>query len=49
MVTIDELITGVRIALGSVPESACPSFRNAQGAVDVAQLVAAVGHALNGC
>jgi len=48
-VTIDELILGVGIALGSTPVSACSVLADAQGMVDIAQLVKAVSNALNGC
>jgi len=49
MVSINELIIGVNIALGSQPVSACPAFENAQGQVDIAQLIKGVSAALNGC
>jgi hypothetical protein len=49
MVKISDLITGVNIALGSLPVSACPAFENAEGTVDIAQLVQGVSNALNGC
>jgi hypothetical protein len=49
VVSIDELITGVNIALGSQPASACPALQNADGEVDIARLISAVGKALNGC
>jgi len=49
VVSIDELITGVNIALGSLPVDACPAFENAQGEVDIAQLIKGVSGALNGC
>ena len=48
-VTIDELIAGVNIALGSLPVSACQAFENAHGTVDIAQLIKGVDNALNGC
>lgn len=48
-VRIENLITGVNIALELVPVSACPAFQNSEGAVDVAQLVKAVNAALDGC
>jgi hypothetical protein len=48
-VTINELITGVNIALGSLPVTACPAFENAQETVDIAQLIKAVDVALNEC
>jgi hypothetical protein len=49
MVSVNELVIGVGIALGSQPANACAALQNAQGQVDIAQLVAAVGNALNGC
>jgi hypothetical protein len=49
LVTVNELITGVNLALGG-SGSQCPSFdRNADGMVVVNELVAAVANALNGC
>lgn len=49
-VSIDEIITLVRIALGEVPVSGCLSA-NADGsdAVTVTDVLSAVGNALNGC
>lgn len=49
IVRISDLITGVDIALGTLPASACPAFENAESKVDIAQLVKAVSNALNGC
>lgn len=49
-VAIDELIRGVRIALGRADGGTCPTFdRDGDGAVAVADLVAAVRSALRGC
>lgn len=49
-VTIDELVTGVNIALGSAPMRVCPAFDcNHDGQVTVNCLVRAVNAALNGC
>ncbi len=48
-VTIDELIRGVGIALGTAPTSDCPAFANGDGVLDIAQLVRGVGNALAGC
>jgi CSLREA domain-containing protein len=48
-VSISDLITGVDIALGNLPVSSCPAFENAEGQVDIAQLIRAVNNALNGC
>ncbi|MDX2168581.1 MAG: hypothetical protein SF182_16025 [Deltaproteobacteria bacterium] len=46
-VTINELITGVNIALGSSPVSACPSFdENGDGEVSINELIKAVNIAL---
>lgn len=47
-VTIDELITAVNIALGSLPVTACPAFdTNADGQVTIEDLIAAVNAALS--
>jgi hypothetical protein len=46
---ISEVITGVDIALGELPISACAGFAVGNGMVDVAELVRAVNDALNGC
>jgi hypothetical protein len=50
-VTINELITGVNIALGSQPVSACPAFdvSPTDGEVAINELIAAVNNALGGC
>lgn len=49
-VTVDELIKGVNIALGSLPLSDCKSFdANGDGTVTIDELVKAVSAALNGC
>jgi cysteine-rich repeat protein len=49
-VTVDELVSGVAIALGTARLDACPQFdHDANGAVEVNELVAAVGNALDGC
>jgi subtilisin family serine protease len=48
-VTVDELILGVNIALGTVTASACPVFDlNRDGIVDVSELIMAVSTALSG-
>ena len=48
-VTIDELILGVNIALGSRPVTDCPAFdTDDSGMVSISELVAAVNVALNG-
>jgi len=49
MVRINDLVLGVNIALGNQPSSACPSFEDAQGTADIAQLIMGVRNALNGC
>lgn len=49
-ITVNELIAGVRIALGSLPLSTCTAFNCAgTGQVDVSCLIASVNAALNGC
>jgi hypothetical protein len=49
-VTVNELITGVNIALGVAPLSACPVFdANGDGEVTVNEILQAVNNALNGC
>jgi len=50
MVEINELITGVNIALGNTPLSACPSFDcDNTGSVPINCLIQGVNNALNGC
>jgi len=49
-VTVDELITGVNIVLGSTPLDQCPSLDiDGHGEVTVDELVRAVNNALTGC
>ncbi|MDX2171315.1 MAG: choice-of-anchor V domain-containing protein [Deltaproteobacteria bacterium] len=49
-VAINELITGVNIALGSAQVSSCPSFDSSgDGTVAINELIAAVSRALGGC
>jgi hypothetical protein len=49
-VAINELVTGITIALGNSPLDSCPAFdRNADGAVSIDELVAAIAAALGGC
>jgi hypothetical protein len=49
-VTVDDLIKGVNIALGTTSIDACASFdTNGDGAVTINELIAAVNRALNGC
>src|SRR6185369_15513423 len=50
MVTVDEIIRGVTIALGTADLSVCPSFdADHTGRVEVYELVTAVRHTLEGC
>ncbi len=49
VVSIDELVKGVSIALDALPPSACPAFQSGDGQVDIAQLVKGVANALDGC
>jgi len=49
-VTVDEIVRGVNIALGSIDIDTCPRFDvTADGAVTVDEVVSAVAAALNGC
>ena len=49
-VTVNEIITGVNIALGSEPLSACPSYdRNGDGLVTIDELLTAVNFAATSC
>jgi Ca2+-binding EF-hand superfamily protein len=49
-VTVDELIKGVNIAIGTTSIDACSSFdTNGDGAVTINELIAAVNRALTGC
>lgn len=48
-VTINDLILGVNIALGSAPLSACEAFADGEGEVTISQLIQGVNNALNGC
>ena len=49
-VTVNELVTGVNIVLGSVPVSSCPAFDfDSNGSVTIVDLVAAVAAASSGC
>ena len=49
-IAINELITGVNIALGSANVGTCPSFdSNSSGDVGINELIAAVNASLNGC
>ncbi|HYD48275.1 MAG TPA: hypothetical protein VEB21_08005, partial [Terriglobales bacterium] len=49
-VTVDEVIRGVSIALGTEALDQCPAFdQGADGAVTVDEIVSAVNHALTGC
>jgi hypothetical protein len=49
-VAVNELISGVNIALGNALVDSCPSFdRNGDGSVSINELIAAVNAALTGC
>jgi hypothetical protein len=49
-VTIDELLTMVNVALGTMPTSSCPTGdANQDGAITVEEIVMAVNNALGGC
>jgi hypothetical protein len=48
-VTVDELITMVNVALGTVPASACGTGIPSGEPVDVTMIIRAVGNALSGC
>jgi cysteine-rich repeat protein len=49
-VVVNELITGINIALGTTPVTECPSFDvNDDGVVSVAELITAINNALTGC
>ena len=49
-VSINELVTGVGIALGTNPLASCPALdRDDNGRVTIAELIAAVNNALNTC
>jgi hypothetical protein len=49
-VTVDELVRGVNIALGTADLDTCPSFDTSEdGQVTVNELVRAVNNALTGC
>ncbi len=50
VVTVDELLVGIGIALGNGTVAQCPSLDiNRDGQITVDELVAAVNNALNGC
>jgi hypothetical protein len=49
VVTVDEIITLVSIALGNVEPSACPHGIPAGREVDIALIIQSVGHALTTC
>jgi hypothetical protein len=49
-VRVNELVTGVDIALGILSIDACPLFdANGDSTVEIDELIAAVNNALNGC
>jgi hypothetical protein len=50
VVTVDELVRGVNIALGNLPLAQCLPFDpNGDGGVGIAELVQGVNNALRGC
>jgi YVTN family beta-propeller protein len=50
VVAVNELVIGVNIALGSSPLDTCPGFdTDDTDAVEIYELIAAVGNLLNGC
>lgn len=50
VVTVDEILIGVNIALGNLDVSACENFdANGDGQVTVDEILTAVNNALNGC
>ena len=50
MVTVDEIVLIVNIALGSVPVGACQAGDgNRDGEITIDEILTAVNHALNGC
>jgi hypothetical protein len=48
-VTINELVIGVNIALGTADASSCVAFEDQNGMVPITQLIKGVNNALNGC
>ncbi len=49
-ITVDEIITGVNIALGNATLDACTTFdTSGDGAVTIDEIIAAITAALNGC
>ena len=49
-ITIEELVSGVRIAIGAAPLSSCPAFDiRGDGQISIDELVAAVDGALDSC
>jgi len=50
VVTVDELVGGVRVALGLAPLPTCDAFdADHSGGVGIDELVAGIGYALDGC
>ena len=49
IVTVDEILTLVNIALGNADATACPNGIPNGAQVDVALILTAVNNALNGC
>jgi hypothetical protein len=50
VVTVDEILTMVNIALGNTPVTEClPGDRNGDGTITVDEILTAVHNALDGC
>ena len=50
VIAVNEVVTGVNIALGSALLSTCAAFDdNGDGMVGINELIASVGGVLNGC
>ncbi len=49
LVTVDELLRGARMTLGTLPNTACPAMGNGGDRVTVVEVVAAVDALLHGC
>lgn len=49
VVTVNELILGVDIALGTQSANACVAFQDQSGMVTITQIIQGVNNALNGC
>ncbi|MCX8071169.1 MAG: hypothetical protein N3C12_01775 [Candidatus Binatia bacterium] len=49
-VTVDEIVAGVRAALGEAPVTQCPTMdQDGDGSVTIDEILLAVSHALSGC